>query len=58
MRSRIAWCVAEETKPGQYIILSEHQTIKQARGTLPNHKAGGAASPRIIKRTTTWEEIP
>ena len=52
------WCVVEETRPGQYIILSEHQTIKQARGTLPHHKAGGATNPRIIKRTTTWEVIP
>ena len=58
MRSRAAWCVAEETRPGQFIILSEHQTIKQARGTLPHHKAGGATNPIIIKRTTTWEEVP
>lgn len=58
MRSRTAWCVAEETRPGQFIILSEHQTIKQARGTLPHHKTGGATNPIIIKRTTTWEVIP
>lgn len=52
------WCVAEETRPSQYIILSEHQTIKQARGTLPHHKAGGATNPIILKCTTTWEVIP
>ena len=40
------------------IILSEHSTIKHARGALPIHRKGGARNPHIVKRTTAWEVIP
>lgn len=57
---RTNWCVADclPEHDTQMIILSEHSTIKHARGALPIHRKGGARNPHIVKRTTTWEVIP
>lgn len=57
-RTDTTWlCVSkqgERFNPKKMVILSEHATIGQARGTAPLHVMSGIPDVRIVRRETTY----
>lgn len=41
----------------QFAVLSEHQTLQQARGTKPLHQMRGIPNLHIIQATTTYAPV-
>ncbi|CQD04971.1 hypothetical protein [Corynebacterium striatum] len=50
-------CVSKQGdrfNPKKMVILSEHRTLGQARGTAPIHAVSGIPDVRIVRRETTY----
>ena len=50
-------CVSKQGdrfNPKKMVILSEHPTLGQARGTAPIHTMSGIPDVRIVRRQTTY----
>lgn len=57
-RTDTTWlCVSklgDRFNPKKMVILSEHATLGQARGTAPIHAMSGVPDVRIVRRETTY----
>lgn len=57
-RTDTTWlCVSKQGdrfNPKKMVILSEHRTLGQARGTAPIHAMSGIPDIRIVRRETTY----
>ncbi|MDK8898129.1 hypothetical protein QP999_09300 [Corynebacterium sp. MSK004] len=46
--------IGDRFNPKNMVILSEHPTLGQARGTAPIHAMSGTPDVRIVRRETTY----